>query len=181
MPFWLIKSVKVMPHGASVRQDSLRQDSLRHRVAYRAPGFERSCAQNRRKTHWGMNIDMYGQEWSIHFIENYFIWGTVWHHPYIVQAFVCLATYSIVLKLWIALLIFFLSSPAREHLVSNEEKHRHQDCRFRFINKTWSKSARQGLGCDARVFCPRDYQPRSSRLLHGHVVGRGTLLYSVSC
>ena len=43
--------VKVMPDEASVRQDSLRQDSLRQRVAYRAPGFERSCAQNGRKTH----------------------------------------------------------------------------------------------------------------------------------
>ena len=43
--------LKVMPDEASVRQDSLRQDSLRQRVAYRAPGFERSCAQNGRKTH----------------------------------------------------------------------------------------------------------------------------------
>ena len=50
------RSLKVMPHYASLRQDSLRQDSLRQdslkqRVAYRAPGFERSCAQNGRKTH----------------------------------------------------------------------------------------------------------------------------------
>ena len=44
---------KVMPDEASVRQDSLRQDSLRQRVAYRAPGFERSCAQNGRKPYWG--------------------------------------------------------------------------------------------------------------------------------
>ena len=32
---------------------SLRPDSLKQRVAYRAPGFERPCAQNARKTHWG--------------------------------------------------------------------------------------------------------------------------------
>ena len=32
-----------MTDDASVRQDSLRQDSLKHRLAYRAPGFERSC------------------------------------------------------------------------------------------------------------------------------------------
>ena len=52
-----------MPHSASVRQDSLRQDSLKHHLSYRAPGFERSCAQNGRKTHGGMNIvDMYGHE-----------------------------------------------------------------------------------------------------------------------
>ena len=38
------RRLKVMPDEASVRQDSLRQDSLRQRVAYRAPGFERSCA-----------------------------------------------------------------------------------------------------------------------------------------
>ena len=43
--------VKVVPDEASLRQDSLRQDSLKQRVAYRAPGFERSCAQNGRKTH----------------------------------------------------------------------------------------------------------------------------------
>ena len=48
-----IRIVKVMTHGASVRQDSLRQDSLKHRLSYHAPGFERSCTQNERKTHWG--------------------------------------------------------------------------------------------------------------------------------
>ena len=74
-------SIKVMPDEASVRQDSLRQDSLRQRVAYRAPGFERSCAQNGRKTHWGTSAcalaslrqerTSAGQE----FIENYMIFG----------------------------------------------------------------------------------------------------------
>ena len=44
-------TLKVVPDTASLRQDSLRQDSLKQRVAYRAPGFERSCAQNGRKTH----------------------------------------------------------------------------------------------------------------------------------
>ena len=48
---YLFHTLKVMPDEASVRQDSLRQDSLRQRVAYRAPGFECSCAQNGRKPH----------------------------------------------------------------------------------------------------------------------------------
>ena len=43
--------VMVVTDLASLRQESLRQDSLRHRLAYRAPGFERLCAHNRRKTH----------------------------------------------------------------------------------------------------------------------------------
>ena len=42
---------KVVIDDASLRQDSLRKESLKHRLAYRAPGFERSCAQNGRKTH----------------------------------------------------------------------------------------------------------------------------------
>ena len=41
-----------MTEIASLRQDSLRRDSLKHRLAYRAPGFERSCAQNGCKNHW---------------------------------------------------------------------------------------------------------------------------------
>ena len=45
-------SLMVMP----VRQDSLSQDSLKHRLAYCAPSFERSCTQNRRKTHRGMSV-----------------------------------------------------------------------------------------------------------------------------
>ena len=43
--------LKVMTHSASVKQDSLKQDSLKHRPSYRVLGFERSCAQNGRKTH----------------------------------------------------------------------------------------------------------------------------------
>ena len=65
----------------SLRQDSLRQDSLKQRVAYRAPGFERSCAQNGRKTHWGTSscaLASLRQERTSagpEFIENYMIFG----------------------------------------------------------------------------------------------------------
>ena len=61
-----------MPDEASVRQDSLRQDSPRQRVAYRAPGFERSCAQNGRKPHWGKSArapdkNLLKTTWSLEF------------------------------------------------------------------------------------------------------------------
>ena len=75
------KWVKVVPDEASLRQDSLRQDSLKQRVAYRAPGFERSFAQNRCKTHWGTSacaLASLRQECTSagpEFIENYMIFG----------------------------------------------------------------------------------------------------------
>ena len=72
LPWYTRRRVKVMPDEASVRQDSLRQDSLRQRVAYRAPGFERSCAQNGRKTHWGKSArapvkNLLKTTWSLEF------------------------------------------------------------------------------------------------------------------
>ena len=38
---------------ARLTEARLRQDSLKHWLSFRAPGFEHSCAQNGRKTHWG--------------------------------------------------------------------------------------------------------------------------------
>ena len=42
----IIWCVRLMPGYISVKQDSLRQDSLKHRLSYRAFGFELSCARN---------------------------------------------------------------------------------------------------------------------------------------
>ena len=42
----------VVTDNASRRQDSLRQDSLKPRLAYHGPGFKHSCTRNERKTHW---------------------------------------------------------------------------------------------------------------------------------
>ena len=67
---WM-ERVKIMPDEASLRQDSLRQDSLRQRVAYRAPGFERSCAQNGRKPHWGKSARAPDKI----LLKNYMIFG----------------------------------------------------------------------------------------------------------
>ena len=63
---------------ALVRQDSLRQDSLKHRLSYRAPGFERSCAQNGRKTHWGTSACALA---SLRH-EHRYVWARVVHTLY---------------------------------------------------------------------------------------------------
>ena len=69
--FTFFECLKVMPDEASVRQDSLRQDSLRQRVAYRAPGFERSCAQNGLKPHRGKSARAPDKI----LLKNYMIFG----------------------------------------------------------------------------------------------------------
>ena len=65
-----------MADGTSLRQDSLRQDSLNHRLAYRAPGFERSCAHSSQA---GKRAQALGKCGQYDFIGNYFIFGNLGH------------------------------------------------------------------------------------------------------